>query len=109
MHGHYISIYGDLKNEYVIELYDSLALLNNNATKKYKYEIDKIYNKFQKLINDMNIEYICKFKTNYIQNQSINSDTCGLFAISFLLKDLIIYHGKMQRNIKMFQKKKRKC
>ena len=58
--GHFISIYGDLKNEYVIECYDSLAILNNNPPKKYKNIIDNIYNKFQKLINDMDIKYLCK-------------------------------------------------
>jgi hypothetical protein len=82
---HYIALYFDLKNELTIELYDPLGIVTEN-TQRFKYFVDKLYNKLQKMINNMNIDYLIKFKQNYIQQESQNSSLCGIYCINFLIK-----------------------
>lgn len=85
IHEHFIALYIDLRNELTIELYDPLGIITEK-TEKFKYFVDKLYNKLQKMINKMNIDYLIKFKQNYIQQESQNSSLCGIYCINFLIK-----------------------
>ena len=74
-HYHWLAVYFDFEENYEILHYDPFG---------YKYT-QKIERLLTKLCTEMNIEYYCKIKYNKVQNQDINTQNCGWFAIRFLL------------------------
>ena len=74
-HYHWLAVYFDFEDNYEILHYDPFG---------YKYT-QKIERLLTKLCTEMNIEYYCKIKYNKVQNQDINTQNCGWFAIRFLL------------------------
>ena len=75
---HWVAIYINLINDMSIEYYDS-----------YADPIPKILiDKFNKMLEDMNINVYVKLKENKIKDQPLNSSLCGYYSIAFLLKRL---------------------
>ena len=76
--GHWVSIYGDLTDEYTLEYYDSFGNEPNKELKR----------KLKNLIADLQPDYYLKFKINKQKEQGNNNFLCGYFAIKFLIERL---------------------
>lgn len=76
---HWISIYYDFENEYVVEIYNPFGDVMNDKVKNI------IINEFKKLILRFEINVFIKIKINNIQQQDINSSNCGWFSMYFLI------------------------
>ena len=72
---HWVAIYFDFKNEYVLEYYDPFGEPPRQI----------IIDLFKKLILSFNINVFIKIKINKIQQQNINSSNCGWFTMYFLI------------------------
>jgi len=72
---HWVAIYFDFKNEFVLEYYDPFG----DQPKKIIIQL------FKQLILKFNIEVFVKFKINNIQQQDIKTSNCGWFSMYFLI------------------------
>ena len=72
---HWVSIYWDLRDEFVVEYYDPFG----DEPKK------NIIKAFKDLVLKFNIDVFVKFKINKVQQQDVNSSNCGWFAMYFLI------------------------